>query len=338
MEAGRANLAKAGKRDHATAEPVSSIRRVFSTGMSIYQMKQRTYGSTYVDKLDRRKVIGGSLAALIAMPSIVLGQTNNSTRSANVSILDEAMAMPSLGRSRRIWLYLPPDYQISRRRYPVIYMQDGQNLFDRATSYAGEWQVDETLNRLMAAGDTGAIVVGIENGGRNRTAEYHPVLPWSGQVGQADAYIHFLTGTLKPLIDSRFRTLRDRNHTLIMGASSGATLALYAGLTRPDVFGRVGAFSTPLWIEPRLDQLARTKKPYRPGARVFLVSGRDETVGDEPKGMFAKDQPAMVEALVAAGFRPDRDMRSRIVEDGTHSEGFWAREFEGAYRFLTARY
>lgn len=338
MEAGRANLAKAGKKDHATAKPVSSIKRLSSTGMAIYQMKHKTYGSTYVDKLDRRKVIGGSLAALIAKPSIALGQTQNTTRSANVTILEEAMAMPGLGRTRRIWLYLPPDYHSTCRHYPVIYMQDGQNLFDRATSYAGEWQVDETLNRLMASGDKGAIVVGIDNGGQNRTAEYHPVMPWSGQVGQADTYIRFLTDTLKPLIDSRFRALRDRKNTLIMGASSGATLALYAGLTRPDVFGRVGAFSTPLWLEPRLDQLARTKKPYRPGARVFLVSGRDETVGDEPKGMFAKDQPAMVEALIAVGFRPDRDVRASIVEDGTHSESFWAREFEDAYRFLTARY
>ncbi|MEY3234159.1 MAG: hypothetical protein RL230_1430 [Pseudomonadota bacterium] len=243
--------------------------------------------------------------------------------------------MPSLGRARRIWLYLPPDYQGSRRRYPVIYMQDGQNLFDRATSYAGEWQVDETLNRLAAAGDPGAIVVGIDNGGENRTAEYHPVLPWSGLLGQANAYISFLTDTLKPLIDRRFRTKSDRLHTIIMGASSGATLALYAGIMRPDIFGRVGAFSTPLWLNPRLDQLARTKKPYRRGARVFLVSGRDERVGNEAKGIFAKDQPAMVEALIHVGYKPKRDIRSCIVEDGTHSERFWASEFEGVYRFLT---
>lgn len=298
-------------------------------------MKHRPHGSTYVDKLARREAIGGGLATLIAMPSIALGQAESSTRSATVIILDAAMDMPSLGRTRRIWLYLPPDYQSSRRRYPVIYMQDGQNLFDRATSYAGEWQVDETLNRLAAAGDPGAIVVGIDNGGENRTAEYHPVLPWSGLPGQADAYLAFLTDTLKPLIDRRFRTKRDRVHTLIMGASSGATLALYAGITRPDVFGRVAAFSTPLWLNPRLDQLARTKQPYRRGARVFLVSGRDEQVGDEPKGIFAKDQPAMVEALIEVGYKPERDIRSRIVEDGTHSERFWASEFEGAYRFLT---
>jgi predicted alpha/beta superfamily hydrolase len=270
------------------------------------------------------------------MPSIALGRSANSTRSANVTILDEAMAMPSLGRTRRIWLYLPPDYERSRRRYPVIYMQDGQNLLDRATSYAGEWQVDETLNRLAGSGDPGAIVVGIDNGGENRTAEYHPVLPWSGSPGQADAYLSFLTDTLKPLIDSRFRTLKGPKSTIIMGASSGATLALYAGIMRPDTFGRVGAFSTPLWLNPRLDQLARTKRPYRPGARVFLVSGRDERVGNEPKGIFAKDQPAMVEALIAVGYRADRDIRSRIVDNGTHSEAFWASEFEGAYRFLTA--
>lgn len=303
--------------------------------MAIYQMKQRLIGSTYVDHPGRRQVISGCLATFLAMPSIALGQTNDSTRSANVTILDAAMAIPSLGRTRRIWLYVPPDYQNAKRRYPVIYMQDGQNLFDRATSYAGEWHIDETLNRLAAAGDLGAIIVGIDNGGQNRTAEYHPRLPWSGLPGQADAYLSFLIDTLKPLIDRRFRTKKGPVDTIIMGASSGATLALYAGIMRPDVFGRVGAFSTPLWLEPRLDQLARVKRPYRRGARVFLVSGRDETVGTDPKGIFARDQPAMVEALIAVGYRPERDIRSRIVEDGTHSEGFWAREFEGAYRFLT---
>ena len=97
-----------------------------------------------------------------------------STARAGVSVLDTAFAMPQLKRTRRVWVYLPPDYATSERRYPVLYMHDGQNLFDAATSYAGEWGIDETLDSLHAAGDPGVIVVGIDNGGERRLDEYSP--------------------------------------------------------------------------------------------------------------------------------------------------------------------
>ena len=89
----------------------------------------------------------------------------NSTAAANVRILSTNFSMPQLNRTRRIWIYLPPQYADTSKRFPVMYMQDGQNLFDRATSFSGEWEVDETLNKLAPAGDKGCIVVGIDNGG-----------------------------------------------------------------------------------------------------------------------------------------------------------------------------
>jgi hypothetical protein len=145
----------------------------------------------------------------------------NSTATPGVTILSNDMAMPQLGRTRRIWVYLPPDYGAAGKKYPVIYMQDGQNVFDRATSFAGEWGVDETLTRLAAQGDAGAIVVAINNGERNRNEEFHPINPDTGRPGRADDYLAFIVSTLKPLIDRAFATKPDRANTAIMGASSG---------------------------------------------------------------------------------------------------------------------
>ncbi|MDV7392611.1 alpha/beta hydrolase-fold protein, partial [Arthrospira platensis SPKY1] len=136
-----------------------------------------------------------------------LGGGSNSTAAANVQIMNNAFFMPQLNRSRRIWVYLPPDYNTSNKHYPVIYMKDGQNLFDQATSFSGEWQVDETLNTLFNQGDYGAIVVGIDNGGSERLNEYSPWVNAQYGGGQGNAYMAFVAETLKPHIDANFRTL-----------------------------------------------------------------------------------------------------------------------------------
>jgi hypothetical protein len=128
------------------------------------------------------------------------------TASANVSVLDTAFAMPQLGRTRRVWIYLPPDYATSAKRYPVLYLHDGQNVFDVATAFAGEWGVDEALDSLAAAGDPGAIVVAVDNGGDRRIAEYSPWVHPRHGGGEGAAYVEWLAGTLKPWIDAHYRT------------------------------------------------------------------------------------------------------------------------------------
>jgi predicted alpha/beta superfamily hydrolase len=127
--------------------------------------------------------------------------------------MDENFFMPQLNRSRRIWLYLPPAYETSGLSYPVMYMHDGQNLFDVLTAYSGEWEVDEALNTLASQGHKVPIVVGIDNGGTNRIGEY---TPWSNPDyggGDGDLYIRFIVETLKPYIDQHYRTLSDRSNT-----------------------------------------------------------------------------------------------------------------------------
>src|SRR5512139_2503958 len=133
---------------------------------------------------------------------------------------------PQLGNTRDIHVYLPPSYRASGRHYPVVYMHDGQNLFDPETSFSGEWGVDETLERLGPEG-VETIVVAIPNMGGARCDEYSPWTDPRAGGGRGDAYLAFIVETLKPRIDLKFRTRREREHTGIMGSSMGGLISLY---------------------------------------------------------------------------------------------------------------
>ena len=253
--------------------------------------------------------------------------------TASVSILDTGFAMPQLGgRTRRVWLYLPPGYATSRERYPVLYMHDGQNVFDAATSFAGEWGADEALDSLRAQGDRGAIVVAVDNGQQRRLTEYSawPNQKYGVAAGEGDAYVDFLARTLKPYIDRHYRTLPDRLHTGVAGSSMGGLISLYAALKYPDVFGRVGVFSPAFWFAPEIYVVARRAQP-RPGTRIYMVTGGQE--GDAPE-VYAGDHQRMMDTLAAAGFTIGRDVQGAIRPDGMHAEWFWRREFPAAYQWL----
>ncbi len=253
-----------------------------------------------------------------------------STATASVSILSPDFAMPQLGRTRRVWLYLPPGYDTSQQRYPVLYLHDGQNVFDAATSFAGEWGVDETLDSLHALGDEGVIVVAVDNGQQQRFDEYSP---WRNQKyggGEGDAYVDFLARTLKPYIDQRYRTLPDRLHTGVAGSSMGGLISLYAALKYPDVFGRVAVFSPAFWVAPSIYAVARRAHP-RPGTRIYMVTGAQE--GDTPE-VYVRDHQRMLDTLAAAGFTIGGDVRGAVRSDGKHAEWFWRREFPAAYEWL----
>ncbi|MBV9774887.1 MAG: phosphonate ABC transporter ATP-binding protein [Gemmatimonadetes bacterium] len=254
-----------------------------------------------------------------------------STASPSVSVLDTAFAVPQLGRTRRVWLYLPPDYATSGRRYPVLYMHDGQNLFDAATAFAGEWGVDESLDSLHAAGDPGVIVVAVDNGGQKRLDEYSPWKNARLGGGEGEAYVDFLAGTLKPYVDAHYRTLADPAHTGIMGSSMGGLISLYAGLRHPEVFGRVGVFSPALWFAPEVYAFARAADARGPRPRFYFVTGAQE--GNTPEA-YVRDQARMVETLTVAGFRDGTEVTAAVRPDGKHAEWFWRREFPAAYRWL----
>src|SRR5688572_27604222 len=166
------------------------------------------------------------------------------------SVVGDVRVLPQvwseeLENERDIYVYLPPSYATSGRRYPVIYMHDGQNLFEPSLSFAGDWQVDETMEALSRQG-VEAIVAGVPNMGVRRCNEYSPF-----GDGCGDAYLAFLADTLKPLIDDVLRTLPGREHTGIVGSSMGGLISLYAAVRRPEVFGFMGALSPSLWYAGR---------------------------------------------------------------------------------------
>jgi predicted alpha/beta superfamily hydrolase len=258
-------------------------------------------------------------------------QSRPSTASASVSIID-SMTIPQLGRTRRVWIYLPPDYATSGKRYPVLYMHDGQNVFDAATSYAGEWGVDETLDSLHAAGDPGVIVVAVDHGGSLRVPEYSP-WPTRFGAGEGEKYVAFLVGTLKPWIDRSYRTLPDRLHTGIAGSSMGGLISFYAALRHPDVFGRAAVFSPAFWIAPSAYELAAQAQP-RAGNRMYIISGGLEVAAGEAQGIYQRGQERMIETLAQRGFRRGTAVVAKISPDGKHAEWFWRREFAAAYQWL----
>lgn len=254
------------------------------------------------------------------------GNPGNSTASPNVQLLEDSFYMPQLDRYRKIRVWLPPGYATSSAHYPVVYMQDGQNLFDKATSFAGEWRVDESMDSLVAAGHPAAIIVGIDNGGGQRINEYSP---WKNSTyggGQGLAYIDFLAETLKPFIDSQFRTLPEREHTAVLGSSMGGLISMAAAFHRQDVFGKVGALSSSFWFSDSCYQQVTTAGIQQP-LRIALIAGSKEG-STQVKDMFA-----MRDTLLAAGQSPV-DLRAEAHADGTHSEWYWAREFPKVYLFL----
>lgn len=259
----------------------------------------------------------------------------NGTAAPNVQILDNAFYIPQLNRSRRIWLYLPPDYTTSAKQYPVLYMQDGQNLFDQTTSFSGEWELDESLNELHAQGDWGCIVVGIDNGGPYRFDEYSPWLNPQYGGGQGDEYLEFIVNTLKPYIDEHFRTLPGRLTTGIAGSSMGGLFSMYALAERQDVFAKAGILSPAFWFAgtESADHVAIQLKQGH--VRVYFLAGADEENNGNQSNYVVEDMHEVANAMTIAGFG-SAEKSVNVIADGKHSEWFWAREFPDAYKWLFA--
>jgi len=247
------------------------------------------------------------------------------TATGEVKILKSDFSIPQFNRKRRIWVYLPPDYATGNRSYPVLYMHDGQNLFDRALSFAGEWKVDEALDQLSPEGKD-CIVVGIDNGGGDRIEEYTPYRHPSYGGGRGELYVSFLVNTLKPFIDSHFRTLAQPEHTGIAGSSLGGLISFYAGIKHPEVFGKVGVFSPSFWFS---DSLKTDVENYTAsaGQKFYIVAGQNEDEDMVP------DIDTYIGLLQSQGIQSEQ-IRRLIHQDGQHSEWYWAREFPEAYRWL----
>ncbi|MGG9972019.1 alpha/beta hydrolase [Ferruginibacter sp. SUN002] len=252
---------------------------------------------------------------------------NNSTTTDNTSILSNNFPIPQLNTTRRIWIYLPPDYYTTSKTYPVIYMHDGQNLFDAVTSFSGEWQVDETLNTLQTQGDHGAIVVGIDNGGGERLNELSAWVNPSYGGGKGERYTQFIVNTLKPYIDSLFRTKKDPSNTGVIGSSMGGLISTYEAIEYPHVFSRVGNFSPAYWFANDSNNIQILSRGKRNDQKFYLVSGTTES------GSMVPDMQKTYTTLTNVGFSSN-NLKLVTKTDGQHAEWFWAREFAAAYQWL----
>lgn len=254
--------------------------------------------------------------------TLVFAQDNSekkSTAAINVSILKKGFVIPSLNIiSHKIWVYLPPNYNETSKKYPVIYMHDAQNLFDNKTSFLGEWQVDETLNKLFKKTGKGFIVVGIENGGTERINEY---TPWKNNKyggGKGEIYIDFIVNTLKPYVDAHYRTKKKAKQTALIGSSLGGLISYYGGLKYPNTFGKIGALSTSFWFSNKVIDF--TKK-YGNTSKIKLYL----YVGSKEGDTMESDTKNMKNLLLATGF-PTKNIKVSINPEGKHNETAWKNE------------
>jgi predicted alpha/beta superfamily hydrolase len=250
------------------------------------------------------------------------------TTTPEVRILDSNFLIPQLNRTRRIWIRLPEGYKNSNQSYPTVYVMDGQNTMDLATSFAGEWEIDEAINTFTQENCRNAIVVAIDNGESNRIDEYSPwVNNQYNEGGEGDAFAAFLAETLKPYIDQHFNTLPDASHTTIIGSSLGALIATYTMCKYPSAFGNGGMFSPAYWFNPAIVDYANTH-PLNASSRIYFVCGTQES--DD----MVSDMQTM-ETTITNAITPAPLTQFVTHTDGAHSEWYWRREFPAAYEWLT---
>lgn len=256
-------------------------------------------------------------------------QEKKSTATKNVSIIDTAFFIPQLNRYRRVWIYLPAGYETSKKKYPVLYMHDGQNVFEDSSSFSGEWGVDEFLDSTKSGE---SIVVAIDNGGNKRLNEYCPydfslsgiASNYESNKGEGALYVEFLAKTLKPFIDKNYRTLKKRKNTFVAGSSMGGLISLYAILDCPKVFGVAGVFSSSFWVAPDIfDEIKARGKKVK--GKIYFYAGKEEGETMVPLTIKAFNEMHRVSKS---------KMTTVIRTDGKHNEARWRIEFPMFYEWL----
>ncbi|MDQ6655975.1 MAG: alpha/beta hydrolase-fold protein [Verrucomicrobiota bacterium] len=248
-------------------------------------------------------------------------------------------AFPSkiLGNTRDVLVYLPPGYRRSRtRRYPVLYLHDGQNVFDAATAFGGvEWGADETAQRLVEQQlIEPVIIVAVANTGEERIHEYAPT---RGRLeegkrrrskGLLRQYGGFLINELKPYIDARYRTLTEARHTGLGGSSLGGLATIALGLWFPHVFQRLAVMSPSVWWDDCVlyQMVEKIDEEARPLLRIWLDTGTNEPGWERAR--------VLRDGLIEKGWRLHDDLHYFEAEGADHSEGAWAHRFDAVLRFL----
>lgn len=244
-----------------------------------------------------------------------------------IEIIEEDFDMPSGVQTRRIAALLPHNYYETERRYPVLYLQDGQNLFDDYAPY-GNWAVDKRLAQLQQDGCGDVIVIAIDHAMDKRIVEFTPSTTTSRfGKGQGRAYVRFLAERLKPHVDQTYRTLPDCEHTGIGGSSMGGLISIYAGMMYPNIYGRLMIFSPSLWMTPNIPfQLLNMHQSFT--GRVYLYGGTKESKTMIP------NLERLKKALLGQADARKPEFHLSIDPEGEHNEARWGEEFPVALSWL----
>src|SRR4051812_13615228 len=233
--------------------------------------------------------------------------------------------------ARTLIVYVPPGYDTNaQKRYPVLYMHDGQNLFDPSTAFGGnEWRLDDTAEELIERGAIEPmIIVGIYNTGEQRIHEYTPTADAKLGGGKADLYGRMLVEEIKPFIDRNYRTLNGAENTGLGGSSLGGLVTLHLGLKYPKIFGKLAILSPSVWWDNKVILREIEQLPQKPDLRIWLDMGTGEG------GMALEDTEKLRDAMGAKGWRVGDDLAYLEIPGATHSESSWAERVGPFLQFL----
>jgi predicted alpha/beta superfamily hydrolase len=237
-----------------------------------------------------------------------------------------------LRNTRSLVVYLPPGYEENpQRRYPVLYLQDGQNLFDPETAYVPgmDWKVNQTADELIETQLVEpVIIVGIYNTGETRIDEYTPTYDRKHGGGKARLYGRMLVEEIKPFIDAEYRTVSDPGHTAIGGSSLGGLVALYLGFTYPHVFGKLAVLSPSVWWNNKAILRMIRKTPLKPRLKIWL------DIGTREPGFAVRDTAKLRDLLQDMGWRLGDDLQYVEAEGAGHNEAAWAERVGPVLEFL----
>ncbi len=243
-------------------------------------------------------------------------------------VISENFYIPQLDRYRKVWALLPYDYHNTEKRYPVLYLQDAQNLFNEGSGF-GNWEIDKKLSILAEYGRGDLIIIAIEHGSEERIKEYIFDNDHVANGSEGKKYIRFIADTLKPFVDENYRTKKDRDNTGIGGSSLGALISIYSGFLYPEVYSKLLIFSPSLWVEPNNNfPMMNFRVPFK--TKIYLYGGGQEGSKMVKRIHIFEEYLKRWEEKKLFDF----EFKTNINPEGTHNEFYWSQEFPRAIEWL----
>jgi predicted alpha/beta superfamily hydrolase len=288
------------------------------------QVELDAYGDSTKNRITRRKA--GILQDFVPFWR-KNGQPFDENLMPKVQLISDEFEIPQLNKKRRISILLPHDYAKTEKKYPVLYLQDAQNLFGEGSTY-GNWEIDKRMAIMAAQGKGDFIVVAIEHGEEDRLREYSPYTTPRHGRGLGKKYANFIVRTLKPFIDKNFRTKPEPQFTGIGGSSMGGLVSIYAGLMYPETIGKLMIFSPSLWVSPKI--YFDSVEFFNPlETKIYMYAG-----AKEGKFMIPSVEK-LKETIEKQGWDKSRiDFNLSIDLQGKHNEERWGKEFPKAIEWL----